>query len=388
MAKVLLVDTNFSSKPIHSYLKRLGHEVLLCGGKPSDYLAKSTLGYVEVDYSNPQLLQSLCQEKHIDYVVPGCNDLSYLACAQVATQRTFTEIDDIQATHTLNNKALFRQFAHQQGLSVPRIFEQHTVPSVPVIVKPVDAFSGKGITILEQPNEPALQQALFTAKQISKSGHCIVEEYIEGQLYSHSAFITQQRVVQDFIVVEYGSANRFVVDTSHVVLDFPPTVLQRIRQEIEHIARSLRLKDGLIHTQFLLKDDAFYLVEITRRCPGDLYSQLIELSTGFPYAANYARAFLGHPLLNNTQAKEQHILRHTLTLPKANVLEYLHFETPLNIERWVPLATTGDAIAPSPASRIALLFARCQSQSELQHLASLARQRQLYNVNGEQELVS
>ena len=382
MANALLVDTNFSSGPILAFLKHQGHTVYCCGGKPTDHLAKATEGYIPLDYSDPNALRALCEELNIAHLVPGCNDLSYWACAQVSAQHPFTGLDSVETTHTLNNKAHFRQFAQRQGLSVPTVFDvQHALPQQAVVVKPVDAFSGKGITIVEHPTRQALDLAIQSAQHVSRSGAWVVEQYIEGQLYSHSAFIAQGRIVQDFLVIEHGSANRFVVDTSHMALNFPTALLANIRAEIEHMAHTLALCDGLLHTQFIVQNNRFYLIETTRRCPGDLYSQLIELSTGFPYAASYAMPFLGLSVQPQTTTT-RHILRHTLTLPQASVLAHLQFEGPLNIERWVPLATTGDPIAPSPHSRIALLFAHCPTQAELHTLATRTTARQLYRING------
>jgi biotin carboxylase len=381
VAKVLLVDTNFSSGPILNYLRNAGHTVLFAGGKPSDFLAKATPGYQQLDYSDPAALADLCTRLGIEYLVPGCNDRSYYSCAEVSEALHFPGIDRLEATETINHKQKFRSYAQREGLSVPRVFSNQETPSCAVIVKPVDAYSGRGIAVVQAGETTQLHTAIATAKAESKSGDCLVEEYVDGQLYSHSAFVANGRVVQDFVVIEHGSANRFVVDTSHMAIDFPAEVHTRLRREIEHLAQSLRLCDGLVHTQFLLKGDKFWLVEITRRCPGDLYSQLIELSSGFPYVASYAKGFLGQRTAPGA-LKQNFILRHTLTLPHEGLLQHLHFKHPVHMERWVPIAATGDFIAPSPVGRMALLFARCANASELQTLASLATQRRLYTFNG------
>ena len=381
MAKVLLVDTNFSSGPILNYLRNAGHTVIFAGGKSSDFLAKATPGYQQLDYSDPTALADLYTRLGIEYLVPGCNDRSYYSCAEVSETLNFPGIDRLDATETINHKQKFRAFAQREGLSVPRVFGNEENPACAVIVKPVDAYSGRGITVVNAGQSTQLAHAIEHAKTESRSGDCLVEEYMEGQLYSHSAFVVNGRVVQDFIVIEHGSANRFVVDTSHIAIDFPADVHTRIRREIEHLAQSLRLCDGLVHTQFLLKGDQFCLVEITRRCPGDLYSQLIELSTGFPYVASYAKGFLGQKAAPGA-LKQNFILRHTLTLPHEGLLQHLHFKHPLHIERWVPIAATGDHIAPSPVGRMALLFARCGNYAELQTLANHAIQRRLYTLNG------
>ena len=362
----------------------MGHSVHIAGGKPTNFLAKSHPGYIQVDYSNPQDLSKVIQNHGFDYVVPGCNDLSYRMCAQVNELTLGTGIDSPETTHTIHNKKKFREFAQQVGLNIPKVFDDPTqIPDCAVIVKPVDAFSGRGISIVEKPDTATLRQAIQTAQTASQSGDCVVEEFVSGQLYSHSAFLVNQQIVRDFVVIEYGSANPFVVDTSYVDTQFPATVLKAVQEQIEHLAQQLKLNDGLLHTQFLVRDGKFWLVETTRRCPGDLYSQLIELSTGFDYCAAYAAPFVNQPIpLNPIQSAVKPVLRHTVTIAHSASFEHIAFHHPLMIERLVQIAIAGEWIEPSPKSRLALLFAHTHTHEELHTLAQIVVDRQLYTFNG------
>lgn len=382
MSKVLLVDTNVSSAPIHKHLEAAGHEVHVVGGNPDDFLAKTAQHYIQLDYSSPGKLAALVEELAFDYVVPGCNDMSYAMCAGLG--KGVIAIDSPEVTETINNKQLFRAFSNSIGLPVPQVYALDQLPQDrPLIVKPVDAFSGRGVTIIHKYDVQRIDAALNSARSVSRSGTCIVEDYVEGQLYSHSCFIAQGKVRAEFIVEEHGTANPFVVDTSRVTWDFPPSLLQRIRQGMEDMAQALQLVDGLIHTQFILSGEQFWIVEITRRCPGDLYSQLIELSTGFPYSEFYARPFVGVSTLECPLVREQSwIMRHTMSQPVTSMLGSLSFQCPIHIERLIPMKLAGDEIRESPYGRIALLFVRTNSQAELRSLFERTLRRQLYTVNG------
>ena len=50
--KVLLVDTNFSAKPIYNFLVENGLDVYVIGGNKSDSLAKSVKNYFELKYNH------------------------------------------------------------------------------------------------------------------------------------------------------------------------------------------------------------------------------------------------------------------------------------------------------------------------------------------------
>lgn len=383
MKKILLVDTNVSASPIYRYLIGTGGEVFVVGGNPNDYLARTAKNYVNLDYSNVDALTELVDRLGIDYLVPGCNDRSYLACAEISQRRPCYGIDTVEATEVINNKERFRRFAADAGIPVPKVFPADRVETDGhVIVKPVDAFSGRGTTVVRGRDRKALDAAIAAAESFSRSNTCIVETYVSGRLYSHSAFIANNAIVADFLVEEHGTANPFVVDTSRVDYAFSSDMLEAIRGEVIKLAGRLALQDGLVHTQFLVDGDQFWFVEVTRRCPGDLYSQLIELSTGFPYCEAYARPFIGQAMIDPPKALQRNwITRHTVSLPAEQHLESVEFSGPMRIVKWVPLATAGDLIRPSPFSRIGLLFAESENREDQDRLFERMLRREIYRVS-------
>lgn len=381
MAKVLLADTNFSSGPIHSALLAMGHEVHVVGNNPHDCLAKISSHYWQLNYSDLDALDALVRAEGFDYLVPGCTDRSYLSCAEVGRGR-FPGFDDLNARYAVYDKQGFRQAAERYSLPSPRLVDPLADDlSTPVIVKPVDAFSGKGVTVLRQANSNALQAAIALARQTSSSGRYLIEQFVEGQLYSHSAFVRQGKIWHDIVVREDGSANPLVVDTSHVLPEVDVDLLQALRRCIENVFASLGLVDGLLHTQFIWDGRQFWLIELTRRCPGDLYSQLIELSTGFPYARTYALPYLDQPFPDAPSTVTwRPVMRHTVSLAQQSDLACLSFKRPIHVERWVPLALVGDRIRPSPSSRIGILFSLAADVEDFDSLYRSALERNLYAV--------
>ena len=381
MAKVLLVDTNFSSAPIYRALRAEGHDVHVVGGNPSDCLAKQSTHYWPLDYSDTAALTTLVEDQAFDYLVPGCTDRSYESCVTVGRGR-FPGIDAPDAATTINHKGRFRRVASSLGLCVPAVFDDaESACGRDVIVKPVDAFSGKGVSVLRCATPEMLVEANALARSASPTQGALMEEYVEGQLYSHSAFLFGRKVHRDFLVREDSTTNRFVVDTSRVLLpDDYVQILSVLRASVETLAEHLGLQDGLLHTQFIARDSRLWLIEMTRRCPGDLYSQLIELSTGFAYARNYAQPFLGQPLLPEGGDAFRAVMRHTITVSAAQPFDHVRFLKPVEIERLVTLSLVGDALQPSPRSRIAVMFCRAPNQAALDELYAATLRRQLYQV--------
>lgn len=380
----MLVDTNASASPLYRSLCNAGHEVYVAGGNPNDFLAKCGKNYVNLDYSDTHALSELITKLEIDYLVPGCNDLSYQVCAILNSDGRFPGIETLENNEILNNKENFRSFAREQGLPVPRVYSTDDLKKIefPVIVKPVDSFSGRGITIIQEDNRHLLDTAITEARKQSRSGGYLIEEYVSGQLHSHSAFIANGSIVADMIVEEHCTANLFAVDTSRVLTNFPAHVLHILRSATQKMAKTLQLKDGLVHIQFIRKDDSVWLIEPTRRCPGDLYSRLIEMATDLNYADNYVRPFLGQPYRFTSDASVKRlVMRHTITDPEGGHFWALHFNEAVEVSEYVALCISGDPIKPAPSGRVGILFASAPDDQAFEKLYKNAINRNLYKLD-------
>ncbi len=382
MAKILLVDTNRAAYPIYSSLIASGHEVCVVGGNPAEPLAKMSPNYVQLDYSDTGKLAAFVEEKSFDFIVPGCTDVSYKACADISNGR-FPCIDSVEATRAINDKAEFRRLANRLGIPVPKLVGlDEAVGMDTVIVKPADSFSGRGISILRQAGREELSRTFADACGRSKTGAALIEEFVEGQLYSHSAFVSKGRVVADFVVREDCSTNPFTVDTSCVEFDFPATVLDRLRQDTLTLVGGLGLGDGLVHSQFILSKDCYWIIETTRRCPGDLYALLIEMSTGYPYGASYAAPFVGEEQApREAGSLREMIIRHTATSRHGESLWGFGFNQPLDLRFFVPLALAGDRIEQSPYGRAGLFFIAAHSEEERESLYRSLLHGELYGFS-------
>ena len=385
MSKVLLLDTGFSALPIYEHLLAAGHEVIVCGGNPDDCLARTVSAYRQLDYSQHTALVSLIGELAIDFVVPGCNDRSYEAGSAVLDAVPGTCMDRPQVTRALNDKGEFRRLARRLGVPAPEVLawgehagEGVLVPDQPLIVKPVDGYSGRGVTVLRRPDAASLAAARDVAARASRAGDVVVETFVEGQLFSHSAFIAGGAIAVDFIVREYCSANPFVVDTSFVDRSLPSALVDQLRRHVLAIAADLGLLDGLFHTQFIVDGDRFWFIEVTRRCPGDLYAHLIESSTGYPYVQAYINGFIGQPLPPiPSGACRSLVVRHTVSSSEETVFQALCPQLPLPISRYVPLCRAGDRVPASPFGRMGVLFMQARSEGELDDIVQRAVSRRL-----------
>ena len=278
-------------------------------------------------------------------------------CVQIG--RPWFRADPAEVNEAISNKAAFRKLCEELDLPAPRAVAHASFPRPGrFICKPVDAFSGRGITVFDGQDAEALSHAVSVAEVASRTREVLIEHFRQGDLYSCSAYVETGRLRFPFFVREGSSANPFAVDTSYVTYDLPAAAQASLLDGLERLCARLNLADGLLHTQFILDSGQPFIVELTRRCPGDLYARLIEFSTGYPYAASYASAFLGEPL-GEAKITSRHILRHTVTARDGGIYRGLSFHKPVNVKAFYPLVPIGVTLLPNQGSRAGVLFVEC-----------------------------
>lgn len=383
--RVLLVGSSFSAAPIFFELKKRGHDVSVCGSAPADPCHQYADHSFLVDYSQPEALLTLTESECFDYLVPTCNDFSYMSCAWVAEQKGFAGFDRYSVANILHTKNAFRELMAAQGLRSPRSRRLSADAPVnagelhfPLLVKPVDGFSGRGVSKIGAASE--LSEALLAAQQASRSGEAVVEEFVEGSLFSHSAFIREQAIAADFFVDEFCTVYPYQVNCSHHPSSLPAALQAAVRGEMTRLVEVLGMADGLLHTQFIADGESFWIIECMRRCPGDLYGHLVELSTGVPYADFFVRPFIGEDLPMAWAADQvRPVGRHTISTDRKLVSYEFACRVPDAQVRIVPLKNSGEVLAPAPFDKLAIVFAEYVSAAAMfEHTPRLAEFVTLY----------
>jgi carbamoylphosphate synthase large subunit len=368
LKSILLCDANFCVLPILQSIMSKGHHLSVVGSLLSDPAHQIANKSVPINYADVELLEKHIIENKYDFIVPGCNDRSYLSLAQTAEKLNYPGFDKYETVLTIHHKDKFRAFAESHNYPVSKAvndFSKIDSLKFPIIIKPVDSFSGKGTNKVEKLED--VKKYWGEAQEFSTTGDIVAEEFVEGKLYSHSAFIKNKKIVVDFFVNEYCTVYPYQVNSSNIATQLSQKVQQELREWTEQFAQDLDLVDGLVHTQFISDNEAFSLIEIARRCPGDLYSQLIQKSTGLNYAELYSMPFIGEELPNTIEKKENRFFsRHTVSADK----ECIFISSGVNLEckniQNVQLKYSGHKMKPAPFDKSGIYFIEHDNIQEME----------------------
>ena len=372
MAKpVLLVGSSFSAVPIYSALKQLGCHVAVCGASPADPCHAFADESHHLDYSKREQLLELVRDKGFKHIVPSCNDYAYLSAAWVAETEGLPGFDSYETTLILHNKNAFRKFADRNGYPIPKAISVHELDQLgelnlvnPMLVKPVDSFSGRGMTKVHDKNE--LQSAIASAISSSRSGEALIEDFIDGTLHSHSVLFQNGRFVFEVVADEYCTVYPYQVNCSNVPSSLPKALRKKVSDCIQQLVIHLKLADGMLHTQFMVRDNDFWLIECMRRSPGDLYYKMVELSTGINGMDLYVRPFAGFKMPKSITPKaSRFIARHTISTAAPIVTTSFSIDLPTSSLQIVPLKNSGELLQKAPYDKLAIFFAELKSENEL-----------------------
>ncbi len=378
--KCLLIGSSFSAVPMLLDLKQRGAQVTVIGkykGDPCHLYADYS---VFEDYSDPEVLLKICQEHSFDYIVPTCNDYSYVAASYVAEQMGLPGFDFPLTTAILHTKDDFRRFCLGIGVRVPKIYgevseiHQTLFEDIQgsVLVKPVDSFSGRGVQRVYGAQElPAAIQAAFS---MSRNKRAVVEEFVDGALHSHTAFIINGQVIWHDFVDEFCEIYPYQVDRSSYPSCLSAVMRGVVHESIKKIIAALNLCNGLLHTQFIASDREFWIIECMRRCPGDFYGYHFKYAFGYDYMQQYVASFVGAcPQPPAPGGVVQPIERRVISVDQQHIFFGIALNTDSRQSIFVPLKESGNRIEAAPFDKAGILFLLGRSDGSITAEAPASR---------------
>jgi biotin carboxylase len=164
--------------------------------------------------------------------------------------------------------------------------------SFPVVVKPVDCNSSKGVKKVYNPEE--LSVALKDAVAFSRTNTAIIEEFKEGDEISADFYIENGEAK----LLSVTGSNKIRNTNSFTIIQsfYPILSLEeenRILEIGQQIANVFELKDTPLLVQLIEKDGLFDVIEFSARMGGGSKYKLIEVLSGVNIMKAYVDLILG-----------------------------------------------------------------------------------------------
>lgn len=375
--RILIAGGSHSDIPMIKAAKAMGFYVITSGNRADDIGHRYSDEMHLQDYSDKEKMLALAKALKIDAICASSNDFSQISSSYVAEKLGLPGFDSYDTTLLLHHKDRYRAFAQKNNLLSPKAESCSSLDEAekilryqqfPVIVKPIDLTGGKGIRKVYSIEEGL--DAVQKAFERSRVQCAVIEEYVEGSLHSCSTFIRKGKVVFHFQDNEFSYQNPYLVSTSSSPAEVPEDVIIKLCKTVEKTAELLSLKDGLLHLQFLYSCGEPYIIEFTRRMPGDLYAIPVKNATGFNYADNVVKAAAGMDLDDDSHALQKGFHgRHCIMSPEEGILESIVIDDAIkeNIIYKVIWAKRGDLIEDASVYKAGVVILAFETEIEMKN---------------------
>jgi len=200
----------------------------------------------------------------------------------------------------------------------------------PLIIKPVDSYSSRGVYKVNDFTE--LKYFENQSRSFSSDKSVIIEEFIEGKEYSVESLtyrgITKIIQITEKIITSYP----YTVEIGHI----QPAELTRdeksiITALILKAINALGIENSAAHSELMITPNGPVIIEIGARLGGDFISSYLTLaSTGLNMDEGAINIALGNPPETNLQFNNFSYIKY-LELPSGNIVG--------KIDNWMPIRT-------------------------------------------------
>lgn len=240
-------------------------------------------------------LETVAKEEKIDAVFAGFEDLNTWNALQLCERLKLPFYATRRQLEITSNKKKFKEFCRYCGVPVVPEYSINSIEDItfldesvyPVIMKPVDSYGSKGITVCQ--NQSDLKDAYSKAISFSKSRNVILEHFVSGygvEMYytvingnAYLSAMTDRYVIQqDGGVPPLPTATIF--PSKHIV-----SYCDTMNEKIKEMICQLGIKNGVLLFQGVIEKGEIYIYEMAYRLTGEQHYHIVQTETGLDLLA-------------------------------------------------------------------------------------------------------
>lgn len=285
--KALVVAGGMPQITLINQLRERGVETVLVDGSATPVARNFPDKFFQINIFDIEGVKEIAIKENVDFLITVCADQVLLVVAQIAEELGLPWYIDYKTAKLVSDKMLMKKVFVENGIPTSKYvvmddFDVERTKSLhfPLIVKPVDAYSSKGVKKVL--NEEELTIAFDEAKNVGRSKNVIVEEFFEGEEISVDLF------------VEDGKAHVLLVSNSDKVKDedhfaifrgrCPVHASEKLKKEIarvsQEIVNAFNIKNAPMLVQMLTNGKEVTVLEFCARTGGAMKWLLIQHACG------------------------------------------------------------------------------------------------------------
>lgn len=286
--KALVLAGGLPQIELINQLKDRGITTVLADGNPNAIARPYADVFYQIPIFDVEEVKNVAVQENVDFLITVCADQVLLVVAQVSEMLGLPCYIDYKTALNVSDKKYMKRIFWENQIPTSRYvelleldWEQIRTLNYPLVVKPVDAYSSKGVRKVW--NDQELERYFLEAAKISRSGGVIVEEYVDGEEISVDVYVENGKA--KLLCVsnseKINDADRFIIFRGRYPVSVSDARREQIQRVAQQIADAFSLENSPMLIQMINSDEGVSVLEFCARTGGNMKYLLIRHVCGF-----------------------------------------------------------------------------------------------------------
>ena len=286
--KALVLAGGFPQIALGQELKGRGITVALADYNEEPVAKPFADVYYRVSTLDVPAITEVAKKERVDFLITACTDQALLTVAEVSEELGLPCYIDYQTALNVTNKAYMKQMFAEHNISTARCvvmgeLDEQAIAGMeyPLIVKPVDCNSSKGVKKVQ--NREELEQAFADAVRLSRTDTALVEDFIDGPELTVDVYVENGKahVLSLSNNDKIGEDDKFVIFRTRYPAVSSDVLMEQVQTTVQQIADAFGIKDAPMLVQMITDGKRVYVLEFSARTGGGVKYLLIKRVSGF-----------------------------------------------------------------------------------------------------------
>ena len=286
--KALVLAGQYAQIKLINELKSRGYYVIMADYTEEPVAKKYADKFYRTSTLDVDAIREIAKMEEVDFLITACTDQALLTVARVSEDLNLPCYIDYKTALNVTNKAYMK-----------KVFEENNIPSsrhiildkleeekishlkYPLIVKPVDCNSSKGVKKVY--NYTECKRAFADAVHFSRTNTAIVEEFVTGVEISVDIQVIDGKA--NILAIskseKIADDNKFVIFRGGYPVKEADCIIKKIEQTAQQIVDAFGLKNTPMLMQALTDGNNLSVLEFSARTGGGIKYILIKKASGF-----------------------------------------------------------------------------------------------------------
>ncbi len=306
--RLMILGGTAASLDLVKIAKSMGIYTIVVDDRPTGPAKEIADQTAIISTTDIDALAAYAKESRADGVFCSPSEFQILNTMKVCKKGGYRFYADKEAWDRCGNKQSLKEYCRKNELPVIPEFHFENTEQVencpenmfPVIVKPVDGASSRGVKVCKEKSE--LKAAVEEALQFSRSGNVLVEKYIDngGRLFSFRYILDDGNcypyMLMDTYIADPVNKKHLISAFSYIPSEYGAEYMKTTDKKVRNMLCDMGLKNGTVFAQALPFDNEFYCHDMGYRLSGGMTYSICQALTDINDMKMMIRYAVGGPI--------------------------------------------------------------------------------------------